>query len=324
MNCDLSKTIILYPNTNHFYKFIGRKLSFSEYPVQAFGLYRFRTKIGINFVRALELFKGNCAAFTFGKWKREKNADMVIVFDLVGFIDVMKLVDQNHPKARKILYLWNIKINPDRVEYALGHGWEIWSFDKKESHEMGWHFNSQFYPYVPNRKHGKRERYDFFWCGYDKGRAEQLNTLNKLFIENGFSYKMIVKSWGIKNYKLLRQRQPIGKYATLLTTPYPKILQYVEQSRCVIDIVRKGQIGITMHALEAVSHGKKLLTNNVSYLTEPFYSPNNVFIIGKDDLENLKRFMELEIDHTIYEDAISQYSVQGWYQRFFENDVSIV
>jgi hypothetical protein len=75
----------------------------------------------------------------------------------------------------------------------------------------------------------------------------------------------------------------------------------------VIDIVQRGQSGLTMRAIEALAAGKKIITNNKNIINEPFYNNKNIMII--DDTVNINNvdvecFINqdmINIDYTILE-----------------------
>lgn len=55
--------------------------------------------------------------------------------------------------------------------------------------------------------------------------------------------------------------------------PYEEVLQHIQQSKCIIEIMQEGQSGATLRYFEAVSMNKKLLTNNPYIVNFPFYNP---------------------------------------------------
>lgn len=43
---------------------------------------------------------------------------------------------------------------------------------------------------------------------------------------------------------------------------YQENLDNIRKSKCIVDVVQKGQIGLTLRPLESLFFKKKLLTNN--------------------------------------------------------------
>ena len=57
---------------------------------------------------------------------------------------------------------------------------------------------------------------------------------------------------------------------------YRANLQHVAHTKCLLEIMQKGQASFTQRGAEAVCLGKKLLTNNSIIDKEPFYNPKYV------------------------------------------------
>jgi hypothetical protein len=72
---------------------------------------------------------------------------------------------------------------------------------------------------------------------------------------------------------------------------------------------------MSLRALEAMFMSKKVITNNQMYRQEAFYDPSNIFILGENNLDDLKSFFEepyVEIDSKIK----NQYLFESWLERF--------
>ena len=68
--------------------------------------------------------------------------------------------------------------------------------------------------------------------------------------------------------------------------PYEEVLQHVQKTNCIIEIVQQRQCGATLRYFEAVSMNKKLLTNNPHIVKFPFYNPNWMKIFNTiDDID---------------------------------------
>ena len=68
-------------------------------------------------------------------------------------------------------------------------------------------------------------------------------------------------------------------------------------------------------ALEAMFYRKKLITNFKDIKEYDFYKKDNIFIIGEDDLNNIKNFVNTGyVD--IPENIIKKYTIDGWIENF--------
>ena len=62
---------------------------------------------------------------------------------------------------------------------------------------------------------------------------------------------------------------------------YSKTIEYIQRSKCLLEIVQNGQNGSTLRPIEALVYGKKLLTNDKNILNQDFYDKNNMFYFEK-------------------------------------------
>lgn len=71
---------------------------------------------------------------------------------------------------------------------------------------------------------------------------------------------------------------------------YQENLQHIARSKAVLEILRDGQSGQTLRALECLFYHKKLITNDARVQEYDYYHKDNIFILGKDKLEELPKF----------------------------------
>ena len=302
--------MVIYPNTNEFYKFMGKGLIREEIEVE--GFYSWIAQKCMNLIRFLSMF--NMAVpgkLLYGKWKNKK-AETIILFEEVGEKKVIDLLEKNNPDSRKIYYLWNTETNKEKIDYARKHSWEIWSFDKKECKEQNFFFVDQFYPEIKRKKINLK--YDIFFCGYNKGRAERLFQLEKIFENMDLKSRLIIREWGIQQY--FESKKCYGaKYITFFETKYGKILEYIQESKCLLEILKDNQMGYSMRVMEAIFFEKKLITNNKEILNAEFYNVSNYFVVGYDNLSDLKKWLDVPYDDTNIKQYQERYSVKKWYEQ---------
>ena len=72
---------------------------------------------------------------------------------------------------------------------------------------------------------------------------------------------------------------------------------------------------MTWRPLEAMFYRKKLITNFKDIKEYDFYIKDNIFIIGEDDLNNIKNFVNTGyVD--ISQNIIKKYTIDGWIENF--------
>jgi len=176
-------------------------------------------------------------------------------------------------------------------------GYNLLTFDPEEATKYGMTYAPQFYRFPEPWQ--EEICYDFFFCGMIKDRSDRLQSLKSQLEGMGFRCKFIIVGKGHDD-----------------KISYEQYLDYVRKSRCLVDMFQKGQIGLTRRPLEALFFNKKLLTENAQVADFDFYRQENTFIIGRDDWDDIKRFMDEIKPVTIPDEVKQRYDVTQWLQHF--------
>ena len=88
------------------------------------------------------------------------------------------------------------------------------------------------------------------------------------------------------------------------------------QSRAILDIVQKGQHGLTWRPMEAMCFRKKLITNDPEIEGYSFYRKENIFVLGKRGLDELPQFISSDYV-PVPQDILDEYMVDNWMETFF-------
>ena len=174
-------------------------------------------------------------------------------------------------------------------------GYRLTSFDPCEAERYGMECTGQYFRY-PARRTDEISS-DCFFCGLPKDRAGLLHDLRTRLESEGMRCDFVIP------------RTPSEKLT------YPRYLDRLARTRCVIDICQGGQTGLTRRPLEALFYDKKLLTNNPQIAAYDFYRPQNVFILGKDSTDRLRAFIESPIAE-VPEPVRAAYDVNGWIRHY--------
>ena len=174
-------------------------------------------------------------------------------------------------------------------------GYRLTSFDPCEAERYGMECTGQYFRY-PARRTDEISS-DCFFCGLPKDRAGLLHDLRTRLESEGMRCDFVIP------------RTPSEKLT------YPRYLDRLARTRCVIDICQRGQTGLTRRPLEALFYDKKLLTNNPQIAAYDFYRPQNVFILGKDPIDRLRTFMESPLAE-VPESIRASYDVNEWIRHY--------
>ena len=248
--------------------------------------------------RAIRKSKTSLISVYFGKWKNEdiKDVETIIVFDSAYNPYAVKIMRNKCKDCKIILYYWN-HINEHSKKFLEDKNIdEFWTFDTSDAKKYNVNYNSQFYT-----KNIELERndfiYDVLFLGRAKNREEILLDLSDKLKQRGINSKNII----IENEKDF--------------VPYEEYLKLLPKTKVILDIVDGKQAGLTLRPMEALFFNKKLITNNLDIVNYDFYNPNNIFILGKDDISNIKQFIDSSYE-PVNEEIVNYYDFEEWVKRF--------
>lgn len=240
-----------------------------------------------------------------GNLKDVSNNDTILLLGIYNIYVLMTLRNM-YKKQRFILWLWNpvekTYRNPKHIIGKLKKiGYEIYTFDRTDAIKYKLGLKTQF-TMIPERLlvKGLKINTDLYFLGQPKGREQMLEELKKIYLSLGIQC----------DFKIV--------YSPADYISYEDNIRNVISSKCVLEICQEGQHGLTLRALEAMLCHRKLITNNKSIENEDFYNPQNIFIIGVDNNQNVKDF--IDSDFVVGDESIlKKYDFNNWLNSFIEN-----
>jgi hypothetical protein len=250
----------------------------------------------------------------FEHWMNDiSKCEIVVVFDIGNAKEILRFIRTMYPKKRIIFWYWNIVARSVDIKTIKDLDIEIWSFDKNDCHRYGLKNNTQFY-FVKNASSlpndYKKEFNDIIFVGTNKNRDHILESLLSIFESQGLSFfYYLVTSIKEKKKKSI-------KWYYLKSIKYTNLTELIRNCKAVLDIVVLDQVGLSLRPLEALYFKKKLITNCKSIKSEKLYNPNNVFILGEDNINKLKDFVNSPYDEKDFMILYKFYSESEWIKRF--------
>ena len=245
----------------------------------------------------------------YGEWKKNLSQyDTIIVFYSLLNINIIDYIHKKNPSARIILYFWDSVtsttfIVPENKRQIC----ELWSYDKSNCKTYNLKYNYQFY--LPSILSSYENKYDVSIVIKDKGRYKQVKEMYDKFNKMGLKFFARV----VRDKTSKEQDEKIyGK-----GMEYSELLQIINESKCIVELVKEGQEGLTLRSMESIFYQKKLITNNLKIKEEPFYSENNIMIWNNQDQNQIREFLESDYEK-IDEKIVMQYSFMGWLKNFNE------
>lgn len=242
----------------------------------------------------------------YENWKKEISSyDIVIVNALNLNWRILSYIRKRNPYARLIVWYWDTVNEKNYLNDKYKLDCEVWSFDNEDCKRYGMHRNTQFY--YPSKIETKGILFDAMFVGRDKGRVSQLKEICDLLNKSGLVvYTYVQRDKKEKGYPEQKVTKPVE---------YKEILKLISQSRCIIDIPKTGQTGMTMRVLESLFYSKKLITTDKSILGTEIYNQANIFIWDNPSEKKLQHFFTTPYE-PVSDEILKKYSFETWIKNF--------
>lgn len=225
--------------------------------------------------------------------------DTVLLIDYVDDNIINCFTSILPQKSIKYLWFWNPLYEDfrfDKIEKIKSQNFKIFTFNQRDQLKFSLQYLPQFYNMFSKKiEELKDETIDIYFLGFDKGRSHLLNELKESLSEFKCFFKIV------------------NDHNHLIT--YTENIINIQKSKCILDITQVNQEGLSLRPLEAIAFNKKLITNNLNIVNYEFYKKENIFIIGRDSLSNLKNFLNsdfIKIDYVIKQ----KHDVNTWINSF--------
>lgn len=271
--------------------------------------YRKLNLIGRGFRRFLIKNKKKVPTNFFDKnWvKKVHEYNTFFVFDSLNSYEIIRFINKHNPQARVILYYWNPVSKSVKPDFFNDLKCEIWSFDESDCKKYSLRYNSQFYFKELVTDINLPASQDAFFIGNDKNRMHDLMNLKSELNKQGVSTKFHV----IPNAGKVAQYS--AEYSRRID--YFEVVENITRSAAIIDIVQTNQTGLTLRPLEAIFFKKKLITNDKNIKERDFYNKKNIFILGCDNINNIKKFINSPYEK-IPDKVVKNYDFDSWIEKF--------
>lgn len=299
-----NKTIIIYDSIPYFVPYIEKT------GVNVFPTYTILDELPaikknlLKIARRFSVKTGWFLSYWYADWKHfAKGAERVIVFATIK-IDHIQYLKQLNPNIKVILWYWDpvfVCYDPTKIP---PHLCDFWSFDKNDCRTYHLKHNTTFYFKDIKISNEKEKLYDLLFVGMDKGRREKLQMIEERFRDLQINAKFYITS-NIDDVTR-PQVKPI---------PYNEYLEMIQQSKALLDYVQEGQFGMTLRIMESLFFQKKLVTNDIMIKHEEFYKPENIFILGVDDMSGLYNFINSPYK-PLPTEMVKSYDFRNWLSRF--------
>lgn len=240
-------------------------------------------------------------AIFFNKKLKKVDADIFIVADSLICKQFLIWLKKHHLDKRVVLNYENRAdktFNPDLVDSNVI---EKYSYDQDDCKKYGMKYVHAVLvdAYNFDAREKIEDKYDIVFLGKDKNRLAKLHELQAKFSELGLrSYFYICADRSFLEFKN-------KEYKPLM--PYVDYLELLKRSKAHLNIMPEGQRCLTQREVETAFYNIKCVTNNKGILDSELYDKSRYFVLGVDDFNNLKEFLDSPIK-PVEKDIIKKYS----------------
>jgi len=233
--------------------------------------------------------------FFFNKKIYSLDFDIVIVFDFCP--TYLKWLKRKYPSKRVIYWYWNPITKKTHPRYLKFLNCEIWSYNKHECIEYGLKYNSTFWSkkLIQNTY---EKNIDILFIGKDKGRKKIIRD----FLDS-------ISQYDFKKYIYIIDSRMQKRL------DYSNVISLSSNSKVILDIYSNDRYGYSLRVMEALFLGVKLITNNANIVEEFFYSKDNIFVLGYNDIEKINNFIESPCTQVPTE-VLDYFDFGSWLARF--------
>lgn len=206
----------------------------------------------------------------YARWLKKKYPDCKLVANYIDIVATWK--DCGKPDAVR-----------DLVDMLV-------SYDKDDADKYNMFYHPTVYAEAEISKPNNTPVTDVFFVGAAKNRMKKiLETYDKLEGAGLKCYFYVMDAKPPYN----QERQGIHYVDKDVWLSYEKCIQYVQHTKCVLEIMQQGAKGETLRVWEAITYGKMLLTNNSFMKESKFYNPDYVCMISENgdfDAQRIKNY----------------------------------
>lgn len=250
--------------------------------------------------------------------KINKDDDIYFVFFEGSRVSMQRdylLFLRNKYRKAKFIYRFVNPVNTVNLwalEFVYMNYDLIISMDREDCDKYHWLYVSNTYN-VKTKQGCQEEEIDVFFVGSNKGRLEQLLKIYQYLTNKGMKCAFFItdvkKSERVSGYKGIHYIKKMK---------YEENLQYIRKSKCLLEVVQKGQAGSTLRPFEAIVYGKKLLTNDRNIISQEYFDDKNMlYFKSVEDIDIKFIKQEMVIDRKIL-DKISHDILFSKIKEYFE------
>lgn len=239
----------------------------------------------------------------------------IIIFDTMLTIEFIEWVIENNPYAKVAFVLWNpissVKVN---INDLRNLNCEIWSYGDEQC--LQYKVQQNLYFFIDSMYQNALSKKDnpvtddVVFVGKDKGRLHKIQKMISDNVWGQYKWNLYIcpdHFWQLYRNKCYRR-----------TISYERTQEIQIKAKALLELVPSRSMIPTMRTIDALVLGRKLITDNINVIKEPYYHPNNIFVLGKDSPQQFEEFMNKPYVQ-ISSDILRQYQFDLWIDRIVQD-----
>lgn len=218
---------------------------------------------------------------------------------------LLNRLKQINPNIKTVLYLWD---NSKFYEYFHNAKYfdKVYTYDLEDSKK----FHAKFLP--------------FYWLNSNKENGNEIYDISIVGTNHDNRYEIVKKiQQQIKNtnityfFKILDKSLPENDIIIHRAINIQECNDIIRKSKCILDTDRESQTGTTPRLIWALAMNKIIITTNQYIKHMPFYNPQNILIIDRDNPQIDLDFLKSKSIQTIHP-KIKKLRIDYWVKQILE------
>ncbi|MDO5617010.1 MAG: hypothetical protein Q4G16_12510, partial [Cruoricaptor ignavus] len=235
------------------------------------------------------------------------------------FLEELK---RSHPKTQKIFYAYDSSAEYPKFRELFSFFDASYTFEPNDAKNFQLHFRPLFFikDYIKHTEN--KQNIDLLFVGtahtdrYIIGnKVEQ--KCQEINLKSYFYYYAPGKIAFLLKRIFDKTMQTFDlKKISFQKLSHLEIAELYQQTNAVLDINKPFQYGLTMRTFEALASGRKIVTTNSDIRYYPFFNPNNILIINRENPQIDKRFFDTEFQN-IPNQHLGKMTLDSWLEALF-------
>lgn len=239
----------------------------------------------------------------------------------------LEKIKENNPKMEMIYYNFDPLTEYPNLISNLKYFNKKFTFEYNDSIKFKLNFRPLFYvdEYKDLNQNSQKRRYDIVFIGSaHTDRYIVGEKIREIADRQNMKSYFYYYAMGRLAFRLKKMIDKNLKQFDITKVSFDKlnhnqIIDFYKKTKSVLDINKPFQNGLTIRTFEVLASGRKLITTNSDIKNYPFYNPNNILVIDRENIQLSSDFFAtdfMEIDEKI----LYKMSLDSFIECLFDKD----